>query len=207
MTTIIIARHGNTFDTGDKVVRVGLRTDLGLSSSGKQQAEKLGAAFKADNLVISAVFTSCLIRTIETASIALKIAGLDLPIIQNTMFDEVDYGPDEGKTDQEIIERIGIDALQAWERQALVPADWLVNSDRIIRNWFNFADDLKYKFPHQTVLVVTSNGIARFAPYLTEDFFGFTAQHNIKLATAATGSLTSNGNSWKIDYWNKKRED
>ena len=206
MTTIVIARHGNTFDAGDKVVRVGLKTNMPLSSSGKIQAEKLGTLFKTNNLNFSAVFTSCLSRTIETAKIALQTANIDLPIIQNTIFDEVDYGPDEGKTEQEIIERIGAEALQAWEKQALVPPDWLIDPDKIIRNWFNFAAELQYKFPQQTVLSVTSNGIARFAPYLTEDFLGFTEKYNIKLATAATGALTNNGHAWEIDYWNKKSE-
>jgi 2,3-bisphosphoglycerate-dependent phosphoglycerate mutase len=204
MTTIIIARHGNTFDTDDKVVRVGARTDLPLSSSGKLQAQKLGTYFKATDLNLSAVFTSCLSRTIETATIALEVAGIKLPVLQNSIFNEVDYGPDEGKTEQEVIARIGQDALDAWEHKALVPQDWLIDPDRVIRNWFNFAADLKNRFADQTVLVVTSNGIARFAPYLTGNFLGFTQEYNIKLSTAAIASLTSVGDIWQVDYWNKK---
>ena len=43
MTDIYIVRHGNTFDKGDVVTRVGARTDLPLSRSGFAQAEALGA--------------------------------------------------------------------------------------------------------------------------------------------------------------------
>ena len=34
MARVIICRHGNTFDKGDLVRRVGARTDLALSKSG-----------------------------------------------------------------------------------------------------------------------------------------------------------------------------
>ncbi|MFZ4686424.1 MAG: histidine phosphatase family protein [Hyphomonadaceae bacterium] len=37
-TRIFIVRHGNTFDKGDVVTRVGGRTDLPLSTSGSAQA-------------------------------------------------------------------------------------------------------------------------------------------------------------------------
>ena len=45
MARLFVVRHGNTFDTGDVVTRVGGRTDLPLSKSGKAQAEKLAAHF------------------------------------------------------------------------------------------------------------------------------------------------------------------
>ncbi|HAO37083.1 MAG TPA: histidine phosphatase family protein, partial [Hyphomonas sp.] len=38
MARLIIVRHGNTFDKGDTVTRVGGRTDLPLSASGLAQA-------------------------------------------------------------------------------------------------------------------------------------------------------------------------
>ena len=47
LVDIYIVRHGNTFDKGDVVTRVGARTDLGLSSSGQTQAEALAIHFMA----------------------------------------------------------------------------------------------------------------------------------------------------------------
>jgi 2,3-bisphosphoglycerate-dependent phosphoglycerate mutase len=204
MSNILIARHGNTFDPGDKVVRVGLNTDLHLSSSGKLQAQQLGLALKDNPAPISAVYTSCLFRTIETAKIALRTANIDLPILQNSIFNELDYGPDEGKTETEVIARIGEEALQDWENLAIVPPGWLVDPDKVIRNWFNFAHEIELSFPQQTVLVVTSNGIARFAPYITGDFFNFTQKYKIKLATGAMASLSSTNDGWEVDYWGNK---
>lgn len=202
MTTIIIARHGNTFNPGDTVLRVG-RTDLPLSSSGKQQAQRLGNYFLSEKLNFAAVYTSCLSRTIETASIALKTANFSLPILQNSIFDEINYGPDEGKTEDEVIARIGANALQDWEQLAEVPPGWLADPDRITRNWFNFAHEVEYKYPGKTVLVVTSNGIARFAPFLTGDFMAFSKQYKLKLATGAVGSLSNVNSNWEVNYWNK----
>lgn len=201
---MLIARHGNTFDPGDKVVRVGLNTDLPLSKSGQQQARRLGEYLQTSNIPISAVFTSCLKRTIETATIALQTANLQLPIIQNSIFNEIDYGPDEGQTEADVIMRIGQHALNDWEEHAIVPSGWLTDPDRIIRNWFNFAHELEYKYPTQTVLVVTSNGIARFAPYLTGDFLNFTKNYKIKLATGATAILSNQGKGWEVKHWNEK---
>ena len=40
-TRILICRHGNTFDKGELVTRVGSRTDLKLSSSGIDQSKLL----------------------------------------------------------------------------------------------------------------------------------------------------------------------
>ena len=46
MLKLFVARHSNTFDKGDEVLRVGKRTDLPLSSSGRLQAKQLGTFLK-----------------------------------------------------------------------------------------------------------------------------------------------------------------
>lgn len=203
MTTLLIARHGNTFEKDQIAVRVGVRTDMPLSSSGKAQAVNLGAYLRINKIHPAAVYCSNLKRTQETATLALKAAGISLEPKPLSIFDEIDYGPDEGKTNEAIIERIGEIALRDWENMAVVPEGWLVDTDQIIQYWQNFAANLLVEHPNDTVLVVTSNGVARFAPYLTEDFFGFTQHHKIKLATGAIGSLTYKGGEWKADYWNQ----
>ena len=39
MSRVYIVRHGNTFDRGDVILRVGGRTDIPLSTSGIDQAK------------------------------------------------------------------------------------------------------------------------------------------------------------------------
>jgi len=203
MTTILIARHGNTFAPGDLVVRVGLRSDLPLVASGQQQARNLGLYLKASNTKLAAVFSSSLRRTYETASLALETANIKLPIIQADIFNEIDYGPDEAQPEAQVIARIGQEAITAWDRNATVPPGWLVDPQLIIHNWQNFAQDALIAYPGQTILVVTSNGIARFAPYLTQDFENFSQNFKIKLATGALCSLSNTNGSWEVDYWNR----
>lgn len=202
MSTLLIARHGNNFDPGQVSVRVG-RTDLPLSKSGRQQAANLGNYLKQYKINPSAAFTSQLIRSQETMQIALETAGINLTPVVRPMFDEVDYGPDEGKTYDEVVARIGAKALEDWETMAVLPNGWIADVDQIVQNWKDFAQEMLNSYPNQTVFVVTSNGIARFAPYLTNDFFGFSQDHNIKLSTGALGALSYHNGNWVIDYWNE----
>ncbi len=203
MTTILIARHGNTFDLGDQVVRVGLKSDLPLSISGKLQAQKIGTYLQQHAISIDAVFTSTLVRTISTAEILLHTAGITIPIQPEAMFDEIDYGPDEAKTDQQVINRIGAAALDAWDQTGAVPPGWLCDPTAIINAWQKFAARCLTLYPDRTVLIVTSNGVARFAPYITTDIKNFTAKNKLKLATGSISALKNTGNGWQVEFWNK----
>ena len=60
---IYIVRHGNTFDKGDTVTRVGARTDLDLSVSGQAQADALGTYFRDKGIVFSRTIAGPLKRT------------------------------------------------------------------------------------------------------------------------------------------------
>ncbi len=204
MTTLIIARHGNTFGPSDTPTRVGARTDLPLVESGQEQARKIGKYLSENRLIPDAVYTSSLKRTIETADIAIKESGVSNPIYQLDIFNEVDYGPDENKTEDEVIARIGAQAIADWDEKAIVPDGWIVDPDEIIQNWKKFEDQIRAFDDNETVLVVTSNGIARFAPYITSDFEGFSAKHNIKLSTGALAILKYVDDAWVVQDWNLK---
>ena len=83
-----------------------------------------------------------------------------------------------------------------------MPPDWLVEPKAIIDDWLSFGDMCRQSFSGQTVLVVTSNGIARFAPHLTGDFEGFRRRHGIKIATGALCFLRLQESQWLIEKWN-----
>lgn len=206
MTTILVARHGNNFNPGETAVRIGIKTNLPLSNSGIEQARLLGLYLKQYKIYPAAVFASELIRTQETANIALATAGVNITLQIKEMFNEIDYGPDEGKTYEQIIARIGVKALQDWDTMAFVPSGWVVDVEQIVQNWRSFANAMLKEYPNQTILVVTSNGVARFAPYITNHFFNFNQIHQIKLATGAIGALSYKEGNWVIDYWNEKPE-
>lgn len=192
MINLLIARHGNTFDAGDIVLRVGRGTDIPLSNSGKLQAKALGEYLHQYHPDIAAVYTSTLQRTISTAEIALKSMNSKAPIQHLAMFDEIDYGPDEGKPETQVIERIGLAAIKDWENSNTVPPGWRVDPEKITNAWREFAAKMEEEFPDQTILVVTSNGIARFAP-----------EHAVKLKTGAVSNLVVDQGHWHCLYVNK----
>lgn len=205
ITRLLIVRHGNTFGPGDVVTRVGT-TDLPLVESGLMQGKKLGLYLKQHHLIPDVIFTSQLKRTIQTAIEAQRAMQIDLPIKTLPMFNEIDYGPDENQPEEKVIARIGADALKAWETNAKVPMDWNADPQTIINNWQTFSDQLAKEYQGKNILVITSNGIARFAPHLTGDFAAFSAQHTIKISTGALCIFEkkSSDAGWRCVEWNVK---
>ena len=202
MTTLIIARHGNTFDPGDTPTRVGARTDLKLVEKGIEQARAIGRYLKDNRLIPDTVYSSALQRTYDTAKIAVKESGVTNPVFQLNIFNEIDYGPDENKPEDEVIARIGANAIADWDENAVVPPGWKADPALIIKNWIGFAEQVRAHDDNETALVVTSNGIARFAPHITGDFEGFKAAHPLKLATGALGIFVFENGGWALKHWN-----
>ena len=133
MTRLTIVRHGNTFDVGETPTRVGARTDLSLSESGRHQAEALAAHFQ--NTPFMAAFCSPLQRTRQTAR-AILSGKPDAPALLILPFlTEIDYGPDENQTEETVIVRIGADAIAAWDRDAAPPPGWQVDPDALRTAW------------------------------------------------------------------------
>lgn len=209
VTRLIIVRHGNTFNKGETCLRIGCRTDIPLSSSGKEQAILLGKYLKFKNIIPDKVFLSELKRTYQTAEIAFKEAGISVSIERNKIFNEIDYGIDEAKTDEEIISRIGKDALEQWNKNAIVPDGWKFNPKEAIDNWFDFSKMIEKEYQDKVIMVFTSNGIARFAPYLTGNFDKFIENYDIKISTSALCTFIKNKNEefWKVINWNIKPKD
>jgi len=193
MINLLIARHGNTFDPGDVLRRVGRGTDIPLSSSGRNQATLLGEYLQKHHPEIAVVYTSTLQRTKLTAEIALKTMGSKAKVHSSAILDEIDYGPDEGKPESEVVARLGEAALAAWDSDNIVPPGWNVNPDQIREAWRELAKNLEHGYPEQTILVVTSNGVARFAP-----------EHAVKLKTGALSHLTIDQDRWQCLYANRR---
>jgi len=177
---LYIARHGNTFDKGDVVTRVGGRTDLPLSSSGRTQAETLAKNFAATTF--ASARSGPLKRTRDTAKAILAVQVEAPELVIELFLREIDYGPDENRPEDEVVARIGKAALEAWERDSVTPDGWRVDPAALIGNWQELFSDLAAVPGNH--LIVTSNGIARFA-------LAAAAAHrpDAKLATGAYGVI------------------
>ena len=206
-TRIIIARHGNTFTKDQTPLRVGAGTDLPLVET--ERGTNVGKYLKMRTLIPVAVFAAPLKRTTETARLAIAALDKDIPLIADNRFTEIDYGPDEAKTEEEVVARIGQDALDAWNANAVVPQGWNVSVDGIIQTWKDFAREVEQNYAHKTVLVVSSNGIIRFAPYLTGNFETFCQNFNIKVGTGSVCILEKDDGDdfWTVKEWGTKPKD
>ena len=137
-TRLLIARHGNTFGPGDVVRRVGAGTDLPLVERGREQGAELGRYLQGTQRVPDVVYCGVLQRAKQTAACALSVWEEDIELLEDAMFNEIDYGPDEGKPEDEVIARLGESALRAWDESAQVPQGWRVSPDELVSQWLVF---------------------------------------------------------------------
>ncbi len=192
-TRLYIVRHGNTFDTGDVVTRVGGRTDLPLSASGRAQAEALGRHFAA--IPLATARSGPLRRTRETAAAILRAQANPPELTTDLFLREIDYGPDENRPEEAVVARIGRAALEAWEREGVAPPGWRVDTAALVGNWQETFAELRGRPGNH--LIVTSNGIARFALQAAG-----AALADAKLSTAAWGVLALSGEDVRVEGWN-----
>ncbi|MFY7698524.1 MAG: histidine phosphatase family protein [Legionella sp.] len=202
-TKLLIARHGNTFGPDDTVTRLG-KTDRPLVESGLKQGYQLGLYLKAYHLIPDIIFVSELKRTQQTAEQIMCAIQMDIPMQILSIFNEIDYGIDDNQPEEMIIARIGANALKAWDEQAIVPPGWLFEPQMIIRNWDLFARNLLKEFSGKIILVVTSNGIARYSPYITGNFKEFNRNYKLKISTGALCLFENEApdDLWQCRAWN-----
>jgi probable phosphoglycerate mutase len=199
MARLYVVRHGNTFDTGDVVTRVGGRTDLPLSSSGRKQAEALAAHFA--ETCFTAALASPLQRTRATARAILGVRTDAAALLIRSFLREIDYGPDENQPEAAVNARLGEAALAAWDADGTVPQGWIVAPAAIREGWRALLRDVAALPAEANVLVVTSNGTARFLPDVVD-----AAPEGLdrKLKTGAWGEIEITPAGAKIEAWNKR---
>ena len=198
MTRLFIVRHGNTFASGELPRRIGARTDLALTGTGESQAEALGAHFAAQGIRFSTVFAGALRRTQQTAALILAAQAAPLPVVTADFLTEIDHGPDEDKTEDLVLARVGAEALAAWDSAAVPPPGWAVDPDARIAAWRAFAATAE-----GDTLLVTSNGAARFA--LLALVAPEARPAAIKLRTGAYGIITGDSSgAYRLSDWDKR---
>ncbi|MEP1145159.1 MAG: histidine phosphatase family protein [Henriciella sp.] len=201
MTTIYVVRHGNTFDKGDTITRVGAKTDLPLSVSGTAQAEALATHFEGlAPQGFHVAYCSPLLRTRQTAEAILSVQPGGIALETLEFLREVDYGPDENRPEEEVVARIGEEALRAWDEHAVPPPGWEIDPEQLKAAWRDLFVALGKTSSNKPVLIVTSNGIARFlldavTTYQTEPA-------SIKLKTGAYGTMRVSDETVTLINWN-----
>lgn len=98
MKRILLMRHGETAWNAEK--RFTTRTDVQLSDVGLEQARRAAEALAG--VTIDRIFTSPLRRAAETAEIVASRQAEPPPVIPDPRLVEVDAGPFEGHTQEEL---------------------------------------------------------------------------------------------------------
>lgn len=201
---LVIVRHGNTFGAGESPRRIGARTDLPLTDKGHDQARLLGAHFAGMGWQFSRALVSPLLRTRQTAEAILAVQNPAIAPDSCYFLREIDHGPDENRTEDEVIARIGNAALESWDKAAIPPSGWTVDAPQRIAAWQAVLADLTPS--SAPLLLVTSNGAARFAlmadPALRQAAQALPA---LKLPTGGYGVIRrASGGQLDLSDWGKR---
>lgn len=205
---LLLARHGNTFSKGDKVVWVGARTDLPLTAKGKAQAEALAAGIEPFRPHIKRVISGPLKRTKEHAEIAAAGLRLETPIEADERLREIDYGLWEGKSSEEIQALGGDTELKAWNEKGDWPRipGWAPPAEIIAANVAQLAGELAATLGGgDAALLVTSNGILKFFLKLVPGAFeDMAATEALKVATGHACALRHSARGWEVLFWDRE---
>ena len=150
MTTILLARHGETDWNVER--RVQGHSDTPLNDTGRGQARALAEELAGEP--IDAVYSSDLMRAHETARIVAAPRGLEVTAIRDLR--ERNFGTWEGLTDQEIYVRHPQARDRSWQEWGDAETRDEM-ADRVLGALHRIADT----HPGQRVLVVSHGGPLR----------------------------------------------
>ncbi len=205
---LILARHGNTFNPGDKITWVGSSNDLPLVERGIEQAESVGDALKGTHL--AAAYCAPLLRTKEFAEIAVKRSGNNIACIVDTCLTELDYGEWSGLSDAEITDKFGEQCLKDWMNSSVWPKQcgWTSDQDTVRKQVEQFVSEIIKKYPDDSnVLVVSSNGRLRYFLHLVAgEFDKRVTDKTFKVATGRVCVLETDGKIFELKLWDEKPE-
>jgi broad specificity phosphatase PhoE len=192
---LILCRHGNTFNTGEKVYIVGAQQDLALTPVGKAQAVAVGQALKRNALIPSRILAAPLKRTLEFAELVGDLVGSTDSVTIDTRLIELDYGLWGGLSDAEIAERWGGESLDRWQLDGIRPSGvtFYPSEPELEADVREFL--IESASFEGTTLAVTSNGRLR-------EFSRLIVGVPRKVRTGAVCVLEHNSaGNWKVVGW------
>ena len=117
---------------------------------------------------------------------------------------EIDHGPDEDRPEAEVVARLGQGAIELWDTELVPPSGWNVGTQWRIAAWRDFARVVRSA--DEPVLLVTSNGAARFA-LAAFALNGGDSGRSMKLRTGAYGVIEiDDGGAFRLVEWDRRPE-
>lgn len=208
---LFLVRHGNTFEKGEIPTQVGAKTDIPLTSQGREQARLFAECLISQSIRPKAIYAGGLKRQIESAHIVASSLSLPSEAIHlnEKGLTEIDYGKWEGLT-SEAITAEWPQEYEAWSHRAEWPPNVFVGSLeghlQALRQWL---DHLRASYTGgETVVGFTSNGIMRFFyalqdPTHWEQLKKQSQIEDLKVKTGHFGEIWLYPHSIKIEKWNQ----
>lgn len=205
MRRLLLVRHGNTFEDGAPVIRVGSRSDLPLTAKGLAQAATFAAACRGAGLALGPFVAGPLARTR-----AFVEHGFGTIPRADERLREIDYGDWEGLTDAEIAARVGADMLEAWNRRCVWPAgqNWAPSAATLAEGAAALACELAAGDPQFVPVLCSSQGVLRYFGALDSGWFDAArAQGKLGVATGSCcGVRAGTDGRLSVDFWNARPE-
>jgi len=202
---VILCRHGNTFEKGERIFLVGSKQDLPLTPEGRAQALRVARALHSEGVVLARISAAPLSRTRVFAEIIRDIVSPQLAISLDERLSELDYGAWGGLSDEEIQYRYGLEALQSWRDRGVRPSgvDFSPSIEAVNQQAQQFLVD--HHGLGGVSLAVTSNGRLReWGPLLRDSVQASQPSYAVK--TGHMSLLCKEGDRWRIAAWNVEPE-
>jgi broad specificity phosphatase PhoE len=197
---LILCRHGNTFEKGEKVVMVGAKEDLPLTAHGIEQARSLGRALASVNVIPDRVISGPLQRTKVFAEHLCAETRTSATVEIDPRLVEFDYGTWSGLSNEEIVALSGKDAFDAWQERSIRPAGVVFepSPERARSEAQELLHDVSCEVG--VCVVVTSNGRLREIGQLFAQSSRL-PEHSYKVKTGHACVLERNGTEWRLLGW------
>ncbi len=201
---LILARHGNTFGPGDTPVWVGANEDLPLVEKGLEQSREIGRALRDAGVVPDRIIAGPLKRTRIGAELAGEMCGFSGEIEIDDRLREIDYGVWGGKSDTQITEQWGDEAVAQWRERSIPPsgAGWSPSPAALAANARSVLDAAsRDRSPDTVVLIVTSNGVLRYFHTLLAG--PGAPESEAKVKTGHIGAARIEASGARLLFWNQ----
>ena len=186
---IYIIRHGQTEKNRANVLQG--RSDIPLNDSGRQQAEEVKNQFIKAGIHFDLVYTSPLIRAVQTAAIIAE----GIPQVKDERLIEMDYGPYEGMD----LANPAPEVLEFFRDFVHNPApNGMEPLQAIVVRLGSFLEEIREEAAEKNILISTHAIAMKGAlEYLTSDSGGSYWSKFIGNCAVYTSEITTEG-SWGI---------